>query len=317
MASLTSQMDRRIDGSQRFDPSQLQPVAGPSAPGRGDREVLVPMDGPNDLTGLARAFNTMAARAREREARLSAALHREQAISRALQTAFVPQSLPDCPGYALAAAYHPALGEAEVGGDFYDVFRLPGDRIGLLLGDVAGKGVGAAVYASMARYMARAYALQSEAPAEVMARVNEALCGSIEDPSVFVTAIYIVLDPAAGTLRCAAAGHWPAVILRRQVSEMVGGRSLALGISPDAGYEESEVELQPGDGLLLYTDGLVEIGTDDPMEHLEKVRGILARRRRESPEQWVQRLHEDALQRSGGVLRDDLTLLALRCDRRA
>ena len=174
----------------------------------------------------------------------------------------------------------------------------------------------AAVYASMARYMARAYALQSDEPAEVMARVNDALCESLEDPSVFVTAFYAVLEPAAGILRGTAAGHWPALLVRKQGVEAVGGPSLALGIAPGTAYEAFDLELQSGDGFLLYTDGLVEIGTDDPMEHLEKVGGTLLRRRRESPQQWVERLHEDALQRSGGVLRDDVTLLAVRCDAR-
>jgi serine phosphatase RsbU (regulator of sigma subunit) len=317
MASLALSTERWLDGSPRFDSSQLPTtaVSPGSAPGEGEK--LVPLDGRDDLTALSRAFSTMAARAREREAHLSAALHRERVISRTLQTAFVPQSLPDCPGYALAAAYHPALGEAEVGGDFYDAFRLPGDRIGLLLGDVAGKGVGAAVYASMARYMARAYALQCEAPAEVMARVNDALCDSIEDPGVFVTAFYAVLEPATGVLRGTAAGHWPAVLVRRQAEEVGGGRSLALGICPGAAYQEFSLELQPGEGLLMYTDGLVEIGTDDPMEHLAQVRALVSGRRRESPQHWVNRLHADALRRSGGLLRDDLTLLALRRERRS
>jgi serine phosphatase RsbU (regulator of sigma subunit) len=317
MASLALYTEPWLDASRQHDSSHLPAIAVPPGSALGEGESLAPVDGRDDLTALSRAFGTMAARAREREAHLSAALHRERVISRTLQTAFVPQSLPECPGYALAAAYHPALGEAEVGGDFYDAFRLPGDRIGLLLGDVAGKGVGAAVYASMARYMARAYALQCEAPAEVMARVNDALCDSIEDPGVFVTAFYAVLEPATGVLRGTAAGHWPAVLVRRQTEEVGGGRSLALGICPGAAYQEFCLELQPGEGFLLYTDGLVEIGTDDPIEHLAQVRALVAGRRRESPQNWVERLHADALRRSGGLLRDDLTLLAVRRERRS
>jgi serine phosphatase RsbU (regulator of sigma subunit) len=168
----------------------------------------------------------------------------------------------------------------------------------------------------MARYMARAYALQSESPSEVMARVNDALCESIDDPGVFVTAFYAVLEPETGVIRGTAAGHWPAVLVRQRAEEVGGGRSLALGICPGAAYQEFRLVLRPGDGFLLYTDGLVEIGTDDPMEHLGKVRELLARCRREAPQQWVEQLHEDALRRSGGVMRDDVTLLALRYHRR-
>jgi serine phosphatase RsbU (regulator of sigma subunit) len=281
-----------------------------------DEDDLYPTSaGPNELAMLTRTFTTMAAQMQKREAHLQAALRRERAIATTLQTAFLPQSLPTCPGYAFAAGYHPALREAEVGGDFYDLFRLPGDRIGLLMGDVAGKGLGAATYATMARYTLRAYALQSSAPGEVLARVNAALCESIDDPAIFVTTAYAVLDPTTHTLTCAAAGHWPALLVRRTAAELVGDSSLALGISPKAAYEERRLILDPGDRFVLYTDGLVEIGTEDPMDHLEAVRKTL-QRRREAPEALVERLYRDALRRSDGALRDDLALLALRRDPR-
>src|SRR5207244_136107 len=126
------------------------------------------------------------------------------------------QELPECTGYRFAAAFHPALSEAEVGGDFYDGFCLPEGRLGLLLGDVAGKGLQAATTATMTRYTTRAYALKSSSPAAVLEEANRALCESIDDPCLFVTAFYAVLDPARGTFSYAAAGHWPALVARRQ-----------------------------------------------------------------------------------------------------
>lgn len=303
MATLVSPTDRSTD---------LAEPRCPSAPGRVSLGAAARhTEGPTELTTLTRTFHTMAAHMQKREAHLQAALRRERTISTTLQAAFLPQTLPTCPGYAFAAGYHPALREAEVGGDFYDLFRLPGDRIGLLLGDVAGKGLKAATYATMARYTLRAYALQSDSPAEVLVRANTALCESIDDPAVFVTAAYAVLDPATHTLTCAAAGHWPALLVRGARTEVVGGPSLALGISSEGAYDEDRRPLEPGDRFLLYTDGLVEIGAEDPMDHLEAVRKQLPRRG-ETPEALVARLYRDALRRSHGALRDDVALLALR-----
>jgi len=282
--------------------------------GAGEGDPFVPVDGEGEMSLLARAFNAMAAQIQAREARLRAALNREQRIASTLQQAFRPQELPECPGYRFAAAYHPALQEAEVGGDFYDVFSLPEGRLGLLLGDVAGKGLQAANTATMTRYTTRAYALKSRSPAAVLAEANRAVYESIEDPGLFVTAFYGVLDPAHGALSYAAAGHWPALVARREGVETVGGPSLALGISSDAAYEEGEVWLAPGEGVLLYTDGLVEIGGSDPMDRLAAAQRALGQRRAGPPEQWVEQLYQATRRQSGGRLRDDLTLLALRRD---
>jgi serine phosphatase RsbU (regulator of sigma subunit) len=291
-----------------------QVMAAAVALGAGEGDPFVAADGEGEMSVLARAFNAMAAQIRAREERLRAALSREQRIVDTLQQAFRPQELPECPGYRIAATYHPALSEAEVGGDFYDVFSLPEGRLGLLLGDVAGKGLQAANTATMTRYTTRAYALKAASPADVLAEANRALYESMEDPSLFVTAFYAVLDPAQGALRYAAAGHWPALVARREGVETAGGPSLALGIASDAAYEEGEIRLAPGEGVLLYTDGLVEIGESDPMDRLAAAQRALGQRRAGPPDQWVEQLYQAARRQSGGRLRDDLTLLALRRD---
>jgi hypothetical protein len=201
-----------------------------------------------------------------------------------------------------------------VGGDFYDVFPLHEGRFGVLLGDVSGKGLLAAVCATMTRYMVRAYALEATSPAEVLARANEALWQSGEDPGLFVTAFYAVLDPQTHTLCYANAGHWPALLAREHGAEIVGGSSLALCIAPDATFQEGRLQLQPGDALLLYTDGLVEVGPEDPMIHFEAVQERLGRADPETPEQLMEDLFGEAELRSLGRLRDDVALLMLRRD---
>jgi serine phosphatase RsbU (regulator of sigma subunit) len=294
---------------------QIRPILSAArALGRGEGDPFVAVDGEGEMSLLARAFNAMAAQVRAREERLRAALRREQRIASTLQQAFLPQSLPAWPGYSLAASYHPAMQEAEVGGDFYDAFPLPDGRLGLLLGDVAGKGLAAANTATMTRHTTRAYARQSALPGEVLGHVNDALCESIDDPSLFVTAIYGVLEPETGAFRCAVGGHWPALVAGRHGVKTVGGRSLALGITPGVSYPEGQVTLEAGDGLLLYTDGLVEIGSDDPMEQLVGVRQALDTMRGSSPQAWLDELHGSAFRQSGGRMRDDLTMLALRRD---
>jgi serine phosphatase RsbU (regulator of sigma subunit)/HAMP domain-containing protein len=266
-----------------------------------------------EVTGLVLLIDEATDQVLHRRA-VEAALEREHTIASTLQRAFLPRSLPECPGYTFGAGYHPALREAQVGGDFYDVFPLPDGRFGLLLGDVSGKGVTAAVYATMTRYLVRAYALQMASPGEVMARVNRALCVSIEDPELFVTGFYAVLDPEADTLCYANAGHWPALLSRAQGTELLGGHGLALGIMPEAAYREGCLPLEPGDEILLYTDGLVEIHGDDPISRLEALQETLGRRD-ESPARLVEGLYREVSRKGSGTMRDDIALLAIRCEK--
>jgi serine phosphatase RsbU (regulator of sigma subunit) len=284
-------------------------AATATAFGRGERTVWFTDNRADEVGVLGRAFNTMAAQVQER-------LDREHAIASTLQTAFLPQQFPASPGYSIGATYHAALPGTEVGGDFYDMFRLPNGEIGLLLGDVAGKGLTAAIYATMARYMTRAFASETSSPADAFNRLNRALCDAIEDDSVFVTAFYAILNPASRIVSYCNAGHWPALLARQKGTEVVGGHGLALGISARTLYDEGHFRLNDGDQVLLFTDGLVETGGEDPMDHLVAVQSTLERRRGEPPQQLVDRLHREAIGRSGG-LRDDVALLALRCDGKA
>jgi serine phosphatase RsbU (regulator of sigma subunit) len=280
-------------------------AADAAAFGRGESPTFVVEDRGDEVGVLARALETMARQVKAR-------FDREHTIASTLQRAFLPERLPELPGFAIHATYHPALKEADVGGDFYDVFSLPCGRVGFLLGDVSGKGLEAATYATMTRYMARAYAAETPSPAEAVQRLNQALCGAIDDEYVFVTAFYGVLEPEPGLLSYVNAGHWPPLLDRRGETEVVGGHGTALGVSPEAIYTQGHLHLAPGDTLLLFTDGLVETGSDDPMDHLELMQKMLARRRDDPLPHLLSRLHREALRHGGGAARDDVALLALR-----
>ena len=142
---------------------------------------------------------------------LEAAYHHEHNISRVLQQALLPSLSAATPNYEMAARYHPALAESEVGGDFYDTFDVGEDWMALVMGDVSGKGLGAAVYTSMAKHMIRAYAHEDPEPKSVLRRLNETLSESIADDT-FITVFYGLYDTARGVLAYANAGHEPPLL---------------------------------------------------------------------------------------------------------
>jgi PAS domain S-box-containing protein len=175
-----------------------------------------------------------------------------------LERSFVPERLPDIPGVQLAARFLPGGAGVEVGGDWYDVFDVGDGRIGLVIGDVAGRGVHAATVMAQLRSALRAYALESHPPATALERLN-GLAWTL-GRSVMATMIYLVFDPGTGVVRLANAGHLPPLHVRSDGSTafLEGGRSVPLGAMPATTYREAEYLLEPGSALLLYTDGLVE-----------------------------------------------------------
>src|SRR5215212_7221404 len=139
----------------------------------------------------------------EREIRLRERIEQELRIARLIQQSLLPKTLPELPGYEVAAYYQPAR---EVGGDFYDFFELDDGRLGFVVGDATGKGVPAALVMASARSMLRAVAQNAESPGDVLRRVNDTLVTDIP-PNMFVTCFYAILDPNSGSLTYANAGH--------------------------------------------------------------------------------------------------------------
>jgi serine phosphatase RsbU (regulator of sigma subunit)/anti-sigma regulatory factor (Ser/Thr protein kinase) len=198
---------------------------------------------------VAQLVKEQEAEARERER-----IAQELRIAQLIQQQFLPKELPQLPGWEVAALYQPAR---EVGGDFYDFFDLPDGQVGIVVGDVTDKGVPAALVMATTRSLLRSDAPRLVSPADVLAFANELLLPSIPD-HMFVTCLYVVLDPHSGRLRYANAGHnLPYVRAADAVLEM-RATGLPLGLMPGITYEERESTLQPGQSLLLYSDGLIE-----------------------------------------------------------
>ena len=193
-------------------------------------------------------------REQEAEAVTRQRFEQELEVARLIQQNFLPKELPDLPGWHVAAFYRPAR---EVGGDFYDVIPLPDGRVAFVVGDVTDKGVPAALVMSATRSVLRASAQRLIEPGAVLERVNEHLCPDIPE-KMFVTCLYGVLDPASGHLRFANAGHdVPYVKTADGVIEL-RARGMPLGLMPGMSYEEKEATLNPGDSVLLHSDGVVE-----------------------------------------------------------
>lgn len=183
---------------------------------------------------------------------------RDHTVAETLQRAMLPSSLPSAAGLELAVRYLPATQGAEVGGDWYDAFTLPGGQIGLAVGDVIGHNIAAASVMSQVRTMLRAYAIDRADPAEVMTATGAALAALL--PEAMATAVYAVLDLPSGTLRYASAGHLPpaCVTSAGQVSYLRTGIGTMLGVPVPVSYTTASHRLAPGSRLLFYTDGLVE-----------------------------------------------------------
>jgi anti-sigma regulatory factor (Ser/Thr protein kinase)/putative methionine-R-sulfoxide reductase with GAF domain len=239
-------------------------------------------------------------------ARLFDALDREHRTAVALQRSLLPDRLPDLAGIDAAARYLPA--RDEVGGDWYDVIDLPGGRVGLGIGDVAGHGLRAAALMGQLRTGLRAYALEGHSPGETLKRLDQ-LLQTITGGGM-ATAAYAVVDSDNETLCYGSAGHVPPVLVRGGKEASLLGIQAAppLGTVPFAAYHEVEATLAPGDTILLYTDGLVERRREPLTNGLERLRALAAVA--VTADQLCQRITEQLVPPDGGD--DDIALLALR-----
>jgi serine phosphatase RsbU (regulator of sigma subunit)/anti-sigma regulatory factor (Ser/Thr protein kinase) len=232
----------------------------------GQYELRSPESGKDEVGQLERSFNHMAdqlvesmeqrqvlieQQARQEE---RARIEQEMRTAQNIQRSLLPKEVPNLAGWQLMPYYQPAW---EVGGDFYDFLSFEDGRVGIVVGDVAGKGVPAALLMATTRTMLRTAAQETISPVKVLARVNDLLAADIP-PGMFVTCFYALLDRASGRLCYANAGHdLPYRWHRGEVIEL-WATGMPLGMLPGSQYEEKEMTLEPGDGVLFYSDGLVE-----------------------------------------------------------
>jgi PAS domain S-box-containing protein len=246
----------------------------------------------------------------------NARLYEERShVARTLQRSLLPPVLPQVPGMQLAARYL-AAGEGEVGGDFYDCFPTGGGDWALVIGDVCGKGAQAAAVTALARYTVRASAtLHSDRPQVVLQDLNDAIRREGGAASRFCTVLYISLRPTPdGVSACVATGGHPLPLLMRADGrvETAGRPGTLLGILPDPEIRSTEIDLEPGDTLVLYTDGVTEASPlDDRFGPENLARFVAGCSGREAPV-IARRIEEQVLEIGGGAVRDDVAVVVLR-----
>ena len=243
--------------------------------------------------------------------RAEASEARGAALAQALQQLLIPPVPPAVPGLDIAAAYRPAGTGAEVGGDFYDVFQLADDDWIVVLGDVCGKGPEAAVITALLRHTVRAAAVSAPAPTDILAIANDVLLR--HETERFCTALLARLHRQGDTWRvtiCAAGHPLPLLLPAGGAPRFVGAPGSLLGVMPSVHLPVTELELAPGDRLLLYTDGVTE-GRRGGEEYGDQRLRSRAAAAPLGAAGLVTAVLEDVLAFQGGVPRDDIALLAL------
>ena len=273
------------------------------------------------LLALSNTVDVAVANVRALEAaRESVQVKNELARERRVAQVLTEGLLPDIPAHVgrwhFAKRYEAQGDEALVGGDIYDLFPLGAGQWGIVIADVSGKGLAAAKKTAMVKYSLRSYAREHDSPGRVLARLNAAL---FDEPALtgFVTLWYGVLDENTGIVRYASAGHETPILQRADGHyEMLESTGLVLGAAPDQEYDTEQITLNPGDGLLLFTDGLTEARSQESgaLLEIDGVLGILgAKRQRPTVLTVPDAIWEAVTEYTGGKMRDDTALLWLQC----
>lgn len=252
----------------------------------------------------------------EQEARAKAEVEAERmgSIAETLQTTLTPSRLPEVAGLDIAAHYEPFSAD-DVGGDFYDVFPLDDRRWGVFVGDVVGKGIEAAVFTSLARYSLRTAAVVEQAAPGVLAAVNEAvMLDPQSDDAVYCTVAYADLGPhddGSWSLNVALGGHPPPLIIRSdgEVQQVRTGGTI-VGVFPGEEYPSEAVSLQSGDTIVMYSDGMTDIPTEDGWLGVDGVQAALTDAPVYSANDAVALLRK-LIAESKSPLRDDLVIVAI------
>jgi sigma-B regulation protein RsbU (phosphoserine phosphatase) len=252
------------------------------------------------------------ARALEERAALRA-LRREIEIASEIQQSILPRRFPAFPerlDFDLYAAMFPAQ---DVGGDFYDFFLIDSTHLAVVIGDVSGKGMPAAIFMAVSRTLLKATALSGIAPAACLQQVNRLLHAE-NDSEMFVSLFYGVLDLPGGRITFSNGGHNPP-LLRSPASgvrRLASGQGCVLGVFADAEYAATSCAIAPGDTLLLYTDGITEAMDPGGELYGEERLDSLARQDHGTPRALVDALVADVRRHSAAATQsDDLTVLAV------
>ncbi len=245
-------------------------------------------------------------------------IRQELDVAQRIQTSFLPESCPDVEGWDLAAVWRSAR---QVGGDFYDFIPLPSPmgvqgpgpgRIGLVIADVADKGVPAALFMALSRTLVRTMAIDGRSPDMAIARANDLILADARS-DLFVTLFYAVLQAASGEVAYVNGGHVPPLVVRAAdgTAEELRVPGMALGILPELQYQVHATYLEQGDILVLYTDGITDaLAPDQQMFGLERLKQVVSVNRQQSARELAEIIMGTVADFAGETAQfDDLTLV--------
>jgi len=230
-------------------------------------------------------------------------------IARSLQSQLVPTVPLAAEGVEIGHRFLPAR---EVGGDYYDLVKVSPGRIGIVIADVAGSSVRAAMHTTMGKHVLRAYALENDSPADVLRKLNR-IVHEQTHPEVFISLFYGVFDSASRTFRYACAGHEPPLLYRPDGSfDRLQAGGLLVGISPEADFEQKEVRLDKGSIVVLFTDGLVEAPSIRRKFGIEQIKEIVAASALKPAQEVADNIYARVTGIVGSRMQDDVALVVLK-----
>ena len=240
-------------------------------------------------------------------------IQRDLNIARDIQQAILPKVFPPFPNRKDFDLHASMIAAKSVGGDFYDFFLIDQDRLGVVIGDVSGKGVPAAIFMAVSRTLMRATAIKGLPPEECMDYVNTLLSNE-STSSMFVTIFYGILNTVTGEFNYANGGHNPPYIISNsQVKQLELTNGMALGILEGISYESKKIVLKPSDVLFLYTDGVTEaMDIEQELYSDSRLEKLLATLQSAAVSEMIHRVVSDVHEYSKDVEQsDDITVLAL------
>jgi phosphoserine phosphatase RsbU/P len=245
----------------------------------------------------------------ELERKAQEVLTQDELAPRKWAARLAPEELPDFPGFELGRVYEPGTGM--MAGDFYDVFRVSPSRIAAVIGDVTGHGIEASITAFQAKYLLRVFLRQYRDPAQAMEELNSQM-SALERVEEFISLLVVVFDTDSGTLRVCSAGHPAGWLWHAKEVRPLRATGPLLMLDPNSHYHSREIDLESGDLVLLYTDGLAEARSGDQFFGEERIANTLRRDPGVPPDVLCKTLLEAAKDFATEPVTDDTAILAIR-----
>lgn len=243
-------------------------------------------------------------------------IEKELDVAKSIQSSIIPHQFNPFPKNHNFEIFGTMLPARRIGGDFFDFFPMPNEKLGFSIADVSGKGIPAALFMTMSRGLLRSLGQKTPSTLECLTQLNELL--TLEnDSSMFVTAFYGILDINSGLINYCNAGHNPPYLIdaKGELRQIGRGEGIALGVTTElVTYEEHQLQMNPGEIFMLYTDGVTEaMNRHRELYQEHRLEDLLKQNHKKSLQEIIETLLKDVQEYSTGMVQtDDITILAIR-----